>query len=63
MDWIHLTHDRDRCRALVNAVMNLRIPYSVGNLLISQETFSFSRRTLLQVISRTGNKNIQLTTN
>ena len=25
MDWIDLAHDRDRCRALVNAVMNLRV--------------------------------------
>ena len=25
MDWIHLAHDRDRWRAVVNAVMNLRI--------------------------------------
>ena len=24
MDWIDLTEDRDRCRALVNAVMNIR---------------------------------------
>ena len=26
MDWIDLVHDRDRCRALVNAVMNLQVP-------------------------------------
>jgi hypothetical protein len=25
MDWIELAQDRDRCWALVNAVMNLRI--------------------------------------
>jgi len=26
MDWIELAQDRDRCPALVNAVMNLRLP-------------------------------------
>jgi hypothetical protein len=26
MDWIDLAEDRNRCRALVNAAMNLRVP-------------------------------------
>ena len=30
MDWIELAQYSNRCRALLNAVMNLRIPYMRG---------------------------------
>jgi hypothetical protein len=33
VDWIHWAQDRDRWRALVNTVMNLRVSYNAGNFL------------------------------
>ena len=33
MDWIDLAEDRDRWRALVSVVMNLRVPLNEGNFL------------------------------
>ena len=35
MDWNDLAQNRNRSWAFVNAVMNLRVPYDVGNFLTS----------------------------
>jgi hypothetical protein len=46
-DWIKLAQNREGWQALVNVVMNLQIPYNVGNFLTSLEPVSFSRRSVL----------------
>ena len=33
MDWLDLALNRDRWKAVVNAIMNLRVPYNAGNFL------------------------------
>jgi hypothetical protein len=35
IDWNDLAQDRGKCRALVNAAMNLPVPQNVGSFLTS----------------------------
>jgi hypothetical protein len=35
VDWIHVAQDGDKCWALINTAINLRVPYNVRNFLTS----------------------------
>jgi hypothetical protein len=35
LDWMELAQDKDRCRELVNAVMNVMVLQNAGNFLTS----------------------------
>jgi hypothetical protein len=46
MDWINLAKNKEQWRAVVNTLMNLRVPQNVVNVLSSKETGGFSRAQL-----------------
>jgi hypothetical protein len=48
MDWIRLAQDRDQWWALLNTVMYLQVPLSVGKFFSNRATGGFSRSTQLQ---------------
>jgi hypothetical protein len=51
MGWIDLAQDREQWSALVNTVMNLRVPQNAGKFSSSCTTGGFSRRAQLHEVS------------
>ena len=51
-DWMEVAQNRDRWRAPVGTVRNLRVSKLRGNSSLSVEPVRFSRRTLLHGVSK-----------
>jgi hypothetical protein len=48
VDWIDVAPDRDQWRALVNTVMNLRVPWNAGKFLSDCTIGGFSKMAQLR---------------
>jgi hypothetical protein len=48
MNWINLAQDMDRWRAVVNTVMNLRVPINVLKVVSNYTIVGFSKRAQLR---------------